>query len=143
MRQMPESDLELLKTASRTPENQELPAALEEAYWEYKRGRDAIDNSPFRPEEVAIVVLYSGIYRGHGPEELPDAPVLELIKAGRVEVGAPISVRWRLGKPVVGTYKGYAAVRNKVLVVLPNEFEPREFDPEKLVGLPVPETVEL
>jgi hypothetical protein len=143
MRPMLDNDLELLKTASRTPDNQEIPAALEAAYWEYKRGRDAIDNSPIRPEEVALLVLHSGIFRGQGAEQLPDAPILELIKAGRVEKDAPISVRWRLGKPVVGTYKGYAVVRNKVLVVLPNEFEPREFDPEKIVGLPVPEPVEL
>lgn len=138
MAQMNPTDAELFRQACRTPVGDPLPASVVSTYWDYKWAKDAIDSSPLRLEEITFIVCLSGFAKGKGFRQDPtEVTPLELIKSGAVVDGDPILVKWKLGRPVTGTYRGYAAVRQKALVQLPDEMEAREFELDRIVGLPV------
>jgi len=112
---------------------------VEGAYWDYKWARDAIDSSALRLEEIVAIISLSGYCKGKGFRQDPaEVTPLDLIKSGAVAEGDPILVTWKLGKPVVATYRGYAKVRQKALIQLDGEMEAREFDLNRIVGLPQP-----
>lgn len=138
MASMNDNDKQLFAAACRVDPEQDLPEQVERAYWEYKKGRDALNPpSELSAEEVATVVYLSGFYKGQNFREDPALPLHEqMIKFGEVMEDAPILISWRLGKPRKGKFKQYAPVRNKVIVLFDGEVEPREFDMNRVMGLP-------
>jgi hypothetical protein len=133
------TDAELFRQACRVADDDPLPACVENAYWDYKWAKDAIDSSSLGLDEICVVIALSGYAKGKGfrPDPTELTP-LDLIKSGAVVDGDPILVTWKWGKPITGTFRGYARVRNKVLVQLADEPEPREFEIDRIVGLPQP-----
>lgn len=130
------TDAEVFRQACHLASGDPIPYCVEQAYWDYKWAKDAIDASPLRLEEVGLVVSLSGFSKGKGRKPDQDVPIPDLIKSGAVADGDPIQVTWRFGHPTVGQYKGFVKVRGTVMVQLPDENDPREFDMARVVGLP-------
>jgi hypothetical protein len=142
MASMYAEDKERFAAACRVDPEEDLPENVEKAYWEFKKGRDPLDASPLRVEEIALVVYLSGHYKGQNfrGDERPPLHI-ELIKLGEVREDAPISIRWVLGKPRIGKFKSYAAAREMVVVQFDEDVKPREFPLDRILGLPEAEAL--
>jgi hypothetical protein len=127
VREIPEQDLELLRTMGRG----QLPEKLVETYWQYKWHRDTLDASPLVSYEFAFIAMLAGLKAPPTVEK--SATVLDQIKAGACKEGDTITVLFR-NKKQPAEFFGLTP-EGTVMARLADDPQPRAFDPDKVLAI--------
>lgn len=134
MHTIQQHDLQVMKTLLRLTDNDlELPPAVEEAYWAFKRVRDfCMGTAPIHPDVLCWIVY--DVQRRAGALEPPPAEAFDFAEALKtIATGDTLAVRWR-NKDCEAVVTEITA-RQTVLAVLDGEAESREFGADRVLGI--------
>lgn len=101
-----------LRILMKVGEDKPLPDTLQRYYWSFRRLADRVGyqiNDGDLIRFVLAVKMEPGVDRPYS--------FLDVVREGKVEFDDPVEAKWREGKWVPGTFKGWRGL-NEVMVVL-------------------------